>query len=268
LSGAYVAGPELADAVRAMDRFARSGHASTLGYFNADDDSPQAIATRNASALEAIAANRRAGYVSIKAPALGFDNELIEGIARVSSRTGVGIHFDSHAIEAADSTFGCIERALQETENVGCTLPGRWTRSLGDVSRAASLGLRVRVVKGQWADPSDPGRDPHTGYLQLVDRLAGRVRAVGVATHDPELARAALRRLRNAGTPVELELLFGLPLKAATSVAREEGVPVCIYVPFGHGWMPYAMSQLRRRPGIALWMLKDAMSAAVLRARA
>jgi proline dehydrogenase len=150
---------------------------------------------------------------------------------------------------------------------VGCTLPARWSRSLIDVERAADLGLRVRVVKGQWADPAEPDIDIGAAYLKLIDRLAGRVRTVAVATHDPALARAALARLRESGTPSELELLFGLPMKGALAVAREEGVPVCIYVPFGNGWMPYAFSQLRRNPGIALWMFRDAMAVASLRPR-
>jgi proline dehydrogenase len=267
LSGAYVAGPELRDAVRAVDRFGRNGHAATIGYFNSDGESPRAIAALNMGALEAIADGRRNGYVSIKAPALNFDHTLVREMARVSQRTGVGLHFDSHEIDTADSTFTLIETAVRDSRHVGCTLPSRWTRSLHDADRAGSLGMRVRVVKGQWADPAQPDVDVGKSYLALVDRLAGRVRAVGVATHDPVLARAAMRRLRRAGTPCELELLFGLPMRGALAVAREESVPVCVYVPFGNGWMPYAMSQLRRNPGIALWMMKDAMAAAALMAR-
>ncbi len=267
LSSAYVAGPGLIDGVEAIDRFGRSGYRGTLGYFNADDESAERIADLGVESLEALALAARKGYVSIKAPALQFDADLINKIGRASARTGVAIHFDSHSFDDAEATFAAIDVALAQTPQVGCTLPGRWKRSLDDVERVAQRNLRVRVVKGQWADPEQPNVDLATSYLALIDRLAGRVRVVGVATHDPVLAREALGRLRAAGTDCELELLFGLPMRASLLMAREEQVPVCVYVPFGQGWMPYALSQLRRNPGIAFWMMKDLVAAATLKSR-
>jgi proline dehydrogenase len=260
LSRAYVIGPELADAVRTYDKLARSGRAGTIGYVNAPDESPRAIADLDLAALEALADGRGGGYLSIKAPAMRFDSGLIREIAVKSASSGIGIHFDSHAFEAADPTFDCIEMALRHTPRIGCTLPGRWPRSVADADRAVSLGLRVRVVKGQWADPSHPVVDPSIGYLSVIDRLAGRAPVVGVATHDVDLARTALRRLRDAGTACELEVLFGLPMRAVSMVARDLGAPVRIYLPFGAAWMPYALGQLRRNPGIAWWIVKDALA--------
>jgi proline dehydrogenase len=69
-----------------------------------------------------------------------------------------------------------------------------------------------------------------------------------------------LQRLRDGGTPCELELLFGLPMRAVSAVARDAGVPVRVYVPFGAAWMPYALSQLRRKPSTLWWMVKDALA--------
>jgi proline dehydrogenase len=104
----------------------------------------------------------------------------------------------------------------------------------------------VRVVKGQWADPGDPRRDARAGFLAVIDRLAGRARHVGVATHDDRLAREAVRRLETAGTPCEVERLFGLPL------ARFESVPMRVYVAFGTPSLPFSLEQARRNPRLAL----------------
>jgi proline dehydrogenase len=260
LSRAYVVGPELSDAIAACDRTARGGRVCTIGYFNQLDESPRRIADLDLALLDALADGKRAGYVSLKAPAMQFDAGLMAEIAQRSRATGIGIHFDSHAHDAAEATFDCIDTALTHTPQVGCTLPGRWLRSLDDADRAIDGKLRVRVVKGQWADPGHPGIDLRQGYLDVVGRLAGRARAVGVATHDVPVARAALRRLVAAGTPCELELLCGLPMRAASAVAAEVGVPVRIYLPFGAAWMPYALGQVRRNPGLAWWMLKDMLA--------
>ena len=168
-------------------------------------------------------------------------------------------HFDSLGMDSAEPTRALVEELLPRYSNLSFTLPGRWARSLQDAEWAVSRGLGVRVVKGQWEDPSMPKRDPHKGFLEVIERLAGGARSVAVATHNPTLAVPALERLMKAGTPCELELLFGLPSKAVRRIAIAMGVSTRVYVPYGYGWLPYSLSQARKNPRILWWMLKDAM---------
>jgi proline dehydrogenase len=145
---------------------------------------------------------------------------------------------------------------------LGCTLPARWHRSLCDAERAVNLGLRVRVVKGQWADIELQDVDPRRGFLNLIDRL-GAVRAphVAVATHDADLAREALTRLRSAGIPCELELLYGWPSASLIKMARSMGVPARVYVPYGHSGLPYRLKRAAANPKIIGWFLRDLVRA-------
>jgi proline dehydrogenase len=262
LGRSYIVGPELLNAIEAYDRVQRRGLRATIGYFNALGESPTRIADLNLDVLAALGNERHDGYLSIKVPAMKFDTKLVERIALKARSVNVAIHFDSHAAHAADATFAALETALKHTADIGCTLPGRWTRSLEDAERAIEHALRIRVVKGQWADPAQPDADPSRGFQQVIARLAGRARVVAVATHDPVLARSSLLRLIKSGTPCELELLYGLPMRAA-AVADELGVPVRVYLPFGAAYMPYALEHLRRNPRVAWWMIKDAMSVLV-----
>jgi proline dehydrogenase len=118
--------------------------------------------------------------------------------------------------------------------------------------------LRVRVVKGQWEDSRQP-LEPRRGFMSVIERLAGRAAHVAVATHEARLAHEALTRLAASGTPAELELLYGLPLGAVMNVANRLRVPVRLYVPYGHAWLPYALANARRNPRVLLWLLEDAM---------
>jgi len=265
LSRAYIAGPELADALQVFDRLARQGQNGTIGYFNAAGQPAGEIVSTDRAIIAALAAGRPGGYLSIKAPPLGFDQTMLGEIARQAGGSGIGLHFDSHAIETTDPTFACLRSALQHTGQIGCTLPARWPRSRQDAEQAIALKLRVRVVKGQWADPAHPVLDIDAAYLALIDHLAGRAKAVAVATHDPALAEKALRRLAQAGTACELELLFGLPMRAQMALARKMGVPVRVYIPFGAAWLPYALEQLFKKPGTLWWLLKDGLAASRLR---
>jgi proline dehydrogenase len=82
-----------------------------------------------------------------------------------------------------------------------------------------------------------------------------------VASHDVPLAAEAVSRLRRAGTPCELELLYGMPLTRSLRWADTSGVPVRIYVPYGRGYLPYAVSQLRRNPRLLWGLLRDLVPA-------
>jgi proline dehydrogenase len=126
---------------------------------------------------------------------------------------GIGLHFDSLALEHQDRTFGLIERLVPVGVTLGCTLPGRFAQSVNDAERAVAHRLRVRVVKGQWEDPHHP-IEARAGFMAVIDRLAGRAAHVAVATHEPRLAEEALTRLAARGTPAELELLLDFQFTA------------------------------------------------------
>ena len=256
-AGAYLAGPSLSDALAAGDRAAARGYGVILGFWNADDDEPGDVARENLAAIEALAERGGRWYLSIKAPALRYSRELITEIAQEGARSGTIVHLDSHAPDTADETIAVAAVAREVNDQVGITIPGRWPRSLADADRACELGLRVRVTKGEWPDPDDPDRDMQEGFLAVVGRVAGRARHVSVATHDGELARAAVERLAAAGTPHDIELLAGLPFEPVVAVAQAAGLPVRVYVPHGHASLRYGLAYLARNPRRVWWLARD-----------
>jgi proline dehydrogenase len=259
---AYIAGPELKDAVAACKRFAQRGVSSTIGYWDKGADAdPREVANAYIEAMMAVSRERLDSYLSIKAPPLKLSSDLVGDVVGRAHHARVGIHFDSLFPKAADRTLELIGESLELYARVGCTLPGRWQRSVRDARRAVELGaVRVRVVKGQWEDPDNPKLDMRRGFLAVVDELAGKAARVAVATHDPPLAREAVRRLKKAGTSCELELLYGLPMHAITQVATEHQLPVRLYVPYGKSYMPYALSQLRKNPRVVWWFVRDSLA--------
>lgn len=261
----YIAGETLVDAVRVAEQLSQRGQAATIGFWDGERDNARGVADQYLAGLDTLAATRDSSYLSVKLPALRFTSELLAEVAARAEATGVRIHFDAMAPDTVERTQQMIDevRALHPKAPIGFTLPGRWRRSLDDARWCAERGLPVRVVKGQWPDPTDPQRDPRTGYLETIDQLAGKAHHVSVATHEPPLALEAIRRLRAAGTPCDLELLYGLPMRTMLRRARELGIVVRIYVPYGEAYRPYAMSQLRRNPRILGWLLKDMLASLV-----
>jgi proline dehydrogenase len=254
---AYIAGPELGDAMSTCRRLYGLGFGGTICFWNLESDSPKRVVDAYTSALALLSNEKMDCYLSIKLPPLNYEWARVNEVLEQARHKNALVHFDSLEPETADRTFLMIAQAARSHPHLGCTLPGRWARSITDADIAVNLGLHVRVVKGQWPDPQHLEINPCEGYLKVIDRLAGRARFVAVATHDPSLARTALERLHQHGTPCCLELLYGLPMKRTLKVATELDVPVRIYVPFGNGWPPYSLTQARRNPRVFWWILRD-----------
>jgi proline dehydrogenase len=253
----YIAGAGLADAARVCGELELEGLAAAIGYWNRVGEPAPDVCAAVLAGVERASGRARHRHVSIKVPAMDFREDLVVAVARAAARRGVRVHFDSHGPDAADRTFALARVAHELHPAVGCTLPARWGRSVADAAWVTRAGLYVRVVKGQWPDGAGDEREPREGFLALVRQLAGRARHVGVATHDAGLAGRALDLLRSAGTPCELELLYGLPRRAALAEARRRGVAVRMYVPYGDGFLPYSLGYLRRNPRVAWWLLRD-----------
>lgn len=259
---AYIAGPAIHNARAACERFAGEGLSTTVCYWNVAADHPKQVSDFYMDIL-GLAPNLGTDcYLSVKAPAIKFDLALLKSILERARCAGALVHFDSMAPETADDTFDLIAKAHSFYTNIGCTLPGRWRRSLRDADRAVELGLRVRVVKGEWPESIPDDVNPREGFLNVIDRLgAERATYVAVATHNPELAREALSRLRTTNTPCELELLYGLPQGPLLEIARALDVRARMYVPYGHTRLPYRLKEAARNPRIIGWFLRDLLRA-------
>lgn len=253
-------GPGPRAAARRCRKLNRSGLAATLGYFQSGDARPEDIVAANIAAAALLGEGSGDVYLSVKAPPLAFDPARLRTIAQSAATAGISLTFDAHAPKDADPTLKAVSDLLGEYPGTGFALPARWLRSRGDAARFRDSSARIRLVKGEWADPDWRGQDVEASYLALAARLAGRRAPVAVATHDPDLAEHALSCLIGAGTPCELEQLRGLPRRRTMAVARRLGVPVRIYVPFGPGWWPYALDKALARPYLLSWMIGDRLA--------
>ena len=260
----YAGGETVDEAMCVADHLAKEGTSTTLGFWDTGRDNGRQVADIYLNTIERLSAHKLDSYVSLKPPALRFASELAGEIAGAAAMHDVRLHCDSHGTEVADNSNAMLQvmAARLGGQRLGTTLPGRWPRSLRDAEWAVERALNVRVVKGQWPDPADPKRDLSAGFLEVIGRLAGRARHVAVATHDFPLASEAIRRLRAAGTPCEIELLLGMPARPLIRWAKQNGVKVRIYVPFGSGFIPNAIGVLKRNPRLMVAVAKEYLAIA------
>jgi len=257
---AYVAGDSVGDALKVCRRWKSRHVSTTIGYWNDGADTAEAVQRAYLACLAALARHLPDGYLSIKLGAMKYRQDLLAPILTRAKTDGFRVHFDSLGPETVERTNEEIVVARKTWADLGCTLPGRWRRSVDDVAWAVENDLSVRVVKGQWPDPEVPALDPAEGFYRVVDTLAGRAKRVAVATHDVALAERCLHRLQQAGTPADYELLHGLPMRQALKMARRRRVRVRIYVPYGASFLPYSLDYVQKHPAVIFWLAKDALS--------
>jgi proline dehydrogenase len=253
---AYVAGPEFEDASRVALGLQSKGFLVTIGYWNGDEDSPRQVADAYLQSLAAMEGHSF-DHLSIKLPALDYSYELLEEVMAAAQRLNVRIHFDSLGPETADRTYTTLDRVASIFPGFSITIPTRWKRSSKDIEWAMERNVTMRIVKGQWPETgnTNEGQD----FIPTVWRLAGRVREVNIATHNPQLLADSLDCLYAGGTRANVELLYGLPTRGALVVARQFSAPVRFYIPFGYAWLPYCLSQAQKDPRIFFRMLKDSL---------
>ena len=255
-AASYIAGSEAEDAIRVCRQIAERGLSSAIGPWDGPHDSPEYVVSTYKSALKSIKAENLDCYLSIKVPSMKYDFESMRELVEIARGKGIRVHFDSLAPNTASPSLSLLEKTSEIYRKVSYTLPSRWRRSITDAEKIIDFGIPVRIIKGQWSDPGEPNIDPRSNFLYLVDILAGRAAQVAIATHDIALAKESLTRLKVLGTACELEQLYGLPMRI-DSVAKPLGVPVRIYVPYGYAYLSYALSAMRKRPIILVWLLKD-----------
>ncbi|MET1111569.1 MAG: proline dehydrogenase [Allosphingosinicella sp.] len=252
-----VPGPGAKAAGRRCRKLARRGLAATPGYFQSGGARPEDIVAANVALAGLLAGREGDAYLSVKAPPMAFEPAHLRKVAEAAAAARLTLLLDAHAPGDAERTLAAVSRLLPDFPGTGFALPARWRRSLADAGRFREGTARIRVVKGEWADPDRDAADVEANYLALVGRLAGRAAPVAVATHDPRLAERALYMLLDSGTPCELEQLRGLPGRRTMAAARRLGVPIRIYVPFGPGWWPYAIDKALARPYLLSWLIED-----------
>jgi proline dehydrogenase len=275
ISGRYIAGTELDDAVAVVSRLNAASILATvdvLGEAVASPAEAQAIAGAYRDVLAAIERERLDATVSIKLTALGLRldrglcRELLEQVVADARSRGNFVRIDMEDSSTTDETLA-LYRGLREGgfENVGVVLQAYLRRTAGDVAALADLRPNVRLCKGIYVEPPALAfRDPEqvrASFASLLERLLDQGSYLAVATHDEWLIKRALeqvngRRLDDGG--YEFQMLLGVREDRRDALVRA-GHRLRVYVPFGRQWYAYSLRRLQENPALAGYIAGDTL---------
>ena len=275
MSGRFVAGMTLSDAIAVAEKINREGIAVTLdalGESVATEAQVRASAQVYHQALDAIAARGLKANVSVKLSQMGMDfdpalaekivGEMVEHASRVNSF----VRIDMEGSPYTEATIAMTEhlQALGDGPGrVGTVLQAYLFRTAGDAERLLKQGIRIRLCKGAYKEPPEiafPQKsDVDASYLRLAQRLITSGVFCGIATHDEAIVEKLLAFVREHKVPksaFEFQMLYGIRRDLQRKLVKD-GFGVRVYVPFGPEWYPYFMRRLAERPANLTFFLRS-----------
>jgi proline dehydrogenase len=267
ISSRYIAGTELEDACRVVERLNREGKMATidvLGEEIASAEEAEAIAHTYEDVFSTIERMALDSNVSVKPTALGLKlgydvfRENVELVVRRAAESSNFVRIDMEDSSTTDETLR-LYRELRDAglDNVGVVLQARLRRTLDDIAALADLRPSVRICKGiyleRWAIAFTDFEEIRASYVRCVEALRETASSVGVATHDEYLIDEAKRLLEER---YEFQMLLGVRESLGDELVRNRE-RLRIYVPFGRQWYEYSVRRLQENPRIAGYVAGD-----------
>ena len=229
-----------------------------------------AAVTSYTTILARLAENGLEPNISVKLTMLGLDfgdevavANLRPVLQRAAELKGF-IRIDMEGSAYTERTVAITERLHAEFPGaVGTVIQSYLKRSEDDVARLMRQRIRIRLVKGAYAEPADiafQGREAvDASYRKLLVTMLGEATYPAIGTHDPALIELTRERAANLGLGpdgFEFQLLYGVRRDEQVRL-RQAGYRVRVYVPYGTEWYPYFTRRIAERPANALFVLRS-----------
>jgi len=222
----YIAGAELADAVRVVRRVNEEGASATvdvLGEYVTGEKEAWEAERLYRSVLDAVAARGLDSNISVKLTQMGLKvdrrlcREVVSSLLKAARETSNFVRIDMEDSSCTSDTIELYLSLREEFDNVGIVMQACLRRTLADVARLAPLGTNFRLCKGIYIEPREISwRDPEiirSNFALLLEEMLRHGCYVGIATHDERLVWAALKTIHQLQLPrdrFEFQMLLGV----------------------------------------------------------
>jgi proline dehydrogenase len=281
VSGRFVAGTEIVDAVHATQTINRAGMSvsiDNLGENVTNPDEARHSAKLYHQILDAIVANQLNANISLKLTHMGLDvdeklaRDIVSGlVAKAASMNPPGfVRVDMEGSPYTQRTLDFVHelhRMPGNANSVGTVIQSYLKRSESDIEKLLAENIRIRLCKGAYKEPSDIAfaakSDVDANYVKLMKILMKSGIYHGLATHDENIIHQAEAFAISEKLPpdsFEFQMLYGIRRDLQQSLVRK-GWCVRIYIPFGTEWYPYFMRRLGERPANVLFIARNLLRA-------
>jgi proline dehydrogenase len=277
VSGRFVAGTQLQDALRVTQGLNASGMAvsvDNLGENVTNAEEARHSADLYHELLKEMSLRGLNANVSLKLTHMGLDvdphlacqlvSRLVSQAASAQPKNFVRVDMEGSAY--TQRTLDLVREQHRKPESRGCVgavIQSYMRRSEADVADLLNDGIRIRLCKGAYKEPPEIAyqakAEVDANYLRLMKTLLKSGGYHGLATHDENIIRevqAFVIREKIPRDAFEFQMLYGIRRNLQQALTRE-GWRLRVYVPFGTEWYPYLMRRLAERPANLGFVLKN-----------
>ncbi len=281
VSGRFVAGTEIADAVRATQAINRAGMSVSIDNLGENVTNPEEArhsAKLYQQILDAIVANQLNANISLKLTHMGLDvdeklaRELVSSlVAKAATMNPAGfVRVDMEGSPYTQRTLDFVHelhRIPGNGNSVGTVIQAYLRRSETDIQNLLAENIRIRLCKGAYKEPAEIAfsakSEVDANYVKLMKILMKSGIYHGLATHDEAIVRQAKAFAiaeKLSRDSFEFQMLYGIRRDLQQNLVKE-GWRVRVYIPFGTEWYPYFMRRLGERPANVLFIARNLLRA-------
>ena len=275
-SSRFVAGTEVADAVRAaaaVNQFGAAVSIDNLGENVTNAEEARASAQLYHNLLNEISAHKLNANISLKLTHMGLDVDeamayaivrgLVTKAASMSPPNFVRVDMEGSAYTQRTLDFVHELHRLPGIENcVGTVIQSYMRSAEADVEKLLSERIRIRLCKGAYKESAEIAfqkkSEVDANYVKLMKVLMKSGVFHGLATHDEAIIKEAKAFAVREGIPrnaFEFQMLHGIRRDLQQGLVKD-GWGMRVYIPFGSEWYPYFMRRLAERPANVLFIVK------------
>ncbi len=268
----FVAGETLDDAVLAARMLNQRNIQAALDFLGenvSDEQEARATTQDYIQALDLIKKTGVDANISIKLTALGLDlsRELCEAnlhtILERARDHSIFVCIDMEGSAYTERTVDITLRMHERYEHVGTVIQSYLYRSRKDIEQLIVQGVRTRLVKGAYKEPSDLAYQDKSSvdrnYVELMMMLISRGNFPAIATHDEAIINAACKYARDRGISkdsFEFQMLYGVRRDLQEYLVKQH-YHMRVYVPYGSQWYPYLMRRMAERPANLMFVMSN-----------
>ncbi|MFH0751961.1 MAG: proline dehydrogenase family protein [Chloroflexota bacterium] len=270
----FIAGESLPEVLPALERLRDGGYLTTVDVLGESVDSADTCglaAGRYEETLEALAARGLERNVSLKLTQMGLDidrdlcRDTVARVFRKAAEVGAFVRIDMEDHTRADKTLELWRELRPLNPESGVVIQAALHRSARDVEMLIAEGVRVRLCKGAYNEPTSVALREREAINRAYEAQARRLMADGsypaLATHDGRLIGRLIHWAEAEGIArdrYEFQMLHGVRRDLQAQLL-ERGFRVRVYVPYGTQWYPYFMRRLAEKPANVTFMLRSLM---------
>ncbi|WP_152395591.1 proline dehydrogenase family protein [Paenibacillus guangzhouensis] len=273
LASKFIAGDTLAEALTQIEALNQKGIMATLDHLGEGIrhlDEAAGYREEYVRLVQGISDRGVNSNVSLKPTQMGlaldpetcYDN--IRAVVTEAAKHDNFVRIDMEDTPFTQATIDIVRRLHAEgLTNVGTVIQAYLYRSLDDVEAMIQEGIRLRLVKGAYKEPStvayQNATDVITNFKKMIQMHLDQHIYTAVASHDDTMIHWVKDYVQQQGISkdaFEFQMLYGLRMSEQMKLAQE-GYRVRCYVPYGVMWYPYYTRRLAEKPANLMMVLKN-----------